>query len=50
VNDVISDAEEQASKKPSVKGWITRLKSAALDADNVIDELHYEVLHREALR
>nr|XP_051211993.1 putative disease resistance protein RGA3 [Lolium perenne] len=50
INDVISDAEEQAPKKPSVKGWITRLKSAALDADNVIDELHYEVLHREALR
>jgi hypothetical protein len=49
INDVISDAEEQAPKKLSVKGWITRLKSAAIDADNVIDELRYEVLRREAL-
>uniref|UniRef100_A0A0E0L1X0 Uncharacterized protein n=1 Tax=Oryza punctata TaxID=4537 RepID=A0A0E0L1X0_ORYPU len=44
INEVIYDAEEQASKKPAVKSWITKLKLAACDADDALDELHYEAL------
>lgn len=50
INQVIYDAEEQASKKPAVKSWITKLKLAACDADDALDELHYEALRSEALR
>uniref|UniRef100_A0A0D9ZYH2 NB-ARC domain-containing protein n=1 Tax=Oryza glumipatula TaxID=40148 RepID=A0A0D9ZYH2_9ORYZ len=47
---VIADAEEQASKKLVVKSWITKLKLAACDADDALDELQYEALRSEALR
>nr|TKW27605.1 hypothetical protein SEVIR_3G267900v2 [Setaria viridis] len=50
INQVVSDAKEQAYKKPAVKSWIAQLKLAACDADNALDELRYEALHREALR
>ncbi|XP_066167060.1 uncharacterized protein [Oryza sativa Japonica Group] len=50
INQVIYGAEEQASKKPAVKSWITKLKLAACDADDALDELHYEALRSEALR
>nr|XP_025881140.1 putative disease resistance protein RGA3 isoform X2 [Oryza sativa Japonica Group] len=50
VNQVINDAEDQASKKPAVKSWIAKLKLAACDADDALDELHYEELRCEALR
>uniref|UniRef100_A0A0D9ZYH4 Uncharacterized protein n=1 Tax=Oryza glumipatula TaxID=40148 RepID=A0A0D9ZYH4_9ORYZ len=50
INQVIYDAEEQASKKPAVKSWIAKLKKAACDADDALDELHYEVLRSKALR
>ncbi|KAF0922800.1 hypothetical protein E2562_002052 [Oryza meyeriana var. granulata] len=50
INQVISDAEEQAFKKPAVKSWIGKLKLVACDADDALDELHYEALRSEALR
>ncbi|RCV17948.1 hypothetical protein SETIT_3G261600v2 [Setaria italica] len=50
INQVVSDAEEQAYKKPAVKSWIAQLKLAACDADDALDELRYEALRREALR
>uniref|UniRef100_A0A0D9WFX9 Uncharacterized protein n=1 Tax=Leersia perrieri TaxID=77586 RepID=A0A0D9WFX9_9ORYZ len=50
INQVIFDAEEQASKSRPVKSWITQLKLAAYDVDNALDELHYEALRSEALR
>ncbi|EEE63539.1 hypothetical protein OsJ_18355 [Oryza sativa Japonica Group] len=50
INQVIYDAEEQASKKPAVKSWIAKLKMAACEADDALDELHYEALRSEALR
>uniref|UniRef100_A0A0A8YWY5 Disease resistance N-terminal domain-containing protein n=1 Tax=Arundo donax TaxID=35708 RepID=A0A0A8YWY5_ARUDO len=50
INQVINDAEEQAYKKPAVKSWIAQLKLAACDADDILDELHYEALRSEALR
>uniref|UniRef100_A0A0E0DQW0 Reverse transcriptase zinc-binding domain-containing protein n=1 Tax=Oryza meridionalis TaxID=40149 RepID=A0A0E0DQW0_9ORYZ len=50
INQVIADAEEQAPKKPVVKSWITKLKLAACDADDALDELQYEALRSEALR
>ncbi|TVU25046.1 hypothetical protein EJB05_27522, partial [Eragrostis curvula] len=49
INQVITDAEEQAYKKPVVKSWLAKLKLAACDAEDVLDELHYEALHSEAL-
>lgn len=48
-NQVITDAEEQAYKKPAVKSWIAQLKLAASDAEDVLDELHYEALRNKAL-
>lgn len=48
INQVIYDAEEQASKKPAVKSWIAKLKMAACEADDALDELHYEALRSEA--
>uniref|UniRef100_A0A0D9ZYH0 Disease resistance N-terminal domain-containing protein n=1 Tax=Oryza glumipatula TaxID=40148 RepID=A0A0D9ZYH0_9ORYZ len=50
INEAIYDAEEQAWKNPVVKSWIAKLKLVACDADDAIDELHYEALRREALR
>jgi hypothetical protein len=50
INQVITDAEEQAYKKPAVKSWIAKLKLAANNAEDVLDELHYEALRSEALR
>ncbi|TVU48721.1 hypothetical protein EJB05_03274, partial [Eragrostis curvula] len=49
INQVITDAEEQAYKKPVVKSWLAKLKLAACDAEDVLDELHYEALRSEAL-
>nr|CAB3490009.1 unnamed protein product [Digitaria exilis] len=50
INQVIPEAEEQAFKKPAVKSWIAQLKLAACEADDALDELHYEVLRSEALQ
>ncbi|XP_078167898.1 disease resistance protein RGA2-like [Carex rostrata] len=47
VQDVLTDAEEQGDAKSSVKSWLAKLKSAAYDADNVLDEFCYEELRRE---
>ena len=49
VQDVLTDAEEQGDAKPSVKSWLAELKSAAYDADNVLDEFCYEELRRDAV-
>ncbi|XP_078158540.1 disease resistance protein RGA2-like [Carex rostrata] len=50
VQDVLTDAEEQGDAKPSVKSWLTKMKSAAYDADDVLDEFRYEELRRDAVR
>ncbi|XP_078168190.1 putative disease resistance protein RGA4 [Carex rostrata] len=50
VQDVITDAEEQGEAKPAVKSWLANLKSAAYDADDVLDEFRYEELRQDAVK
>ncbi|XP_078178518.1 disease resistance protein RGA2-like [Carex rostrata] len=52
VQDVLTDAEEQASRqsKPAMKSWLANLKSAAYDADDVLDEFRYEELRQDAVK
>ncbi|XP_078168930.1 putative disease resistance protein At1g50180 [Carex rostrata] len=38
VQDVLTDAEERGNTKPSVRSWLTKLKSAAIDADDILDK------------
>ncbi|XP_078158542.1 disease resistance protein RGA2-like [Carex rostrata] len=50
VQAVLTDAEEQGDANPAVKSWLAKLKSAAYDADDVLDEFRYEELRRDAVR
>lgn len=38
VHDVLTDAEEHGNTKPSVRSWLAKLKSAANDADDILDK------------
>ncbi|XP_078158157.1 disease resistance protein RGA2-like [Carex rostrata] len=49
VQAVLTDAEEKGDANPDVKSWLAELKSAAYDADDVLDEFRYEELRRDAV-
>ncbi|XP_040990997.1 putative disease resistance RPP13-like protein 1 [Juglans microcarpa x Juglans regia] len=44
VNAVLEDAEEMQFTKPMVKKWLDELKDAVYDAEDILDEIHTEVL------
>ncbi|KAG2675063.1 hypothetical protein I3760_13G166900 [Carya illinoinensis] len=46
-NAVLEDAEEMQFTKPIVKKWLDELKDAVYDAEDILDEIHTEVLRRE---
>ncbi|XP_023547024.1 disease resistance protein RGA2-like isoform X2 [Cucurbita pepo subsp. pepo] len=46
---VLLDAEEQQSKSHAVKNWISRVKEAFYDVDDLIDEFAYETLRRQVI-
>ncbi|KAJ1686681.1 hypothetical protein LUZ63_018071 [Rhynchospora breviuscula] len=50
VQVVLPDAEERANDNLAVKSWLEKLKSAAYDADDLLDEFCYEELRRDAVR
>ncbi|XP_078158548.1 putative disease resistance protein RGA3 [Carex rostrata] len=50
VQAVLTDAEEKGDANEAVKSWLTKLKSAAYDADDVLDEFRYEELLRDAVK
>lgn len=46
--DVITDAEEQATRREGVKAWLRDVKTVAYEANEAFDEINYEALRREA--
>ncbi|XP_020087050.1 putative disease resistance protein RGA3 isoform X2 [Ananas comosus] len=46
IRDVLADAEARQAQERALAGWLRRLKDAAFDADDVLDE----VAAAEALR
>ena len=47
VQAVLADAEKRQVEEESVRLWLQRLKDVAYDADDVLDELAYELLRRK---
>ncbi|CAI9270927.1 unnamed protein product [Lactuca saligna] len=43
----LQDAENQKRQKHSVMEWLKQLKDVVAEADDVVDEVHYEMLRRE---
>ncbi|XP_027081643.1 putative disease resistance protein RGA3 [Coffea arabica] len=47
IKDVLADAEERQNQSSGVQRWLNSLEEVAYDADNVLDELHYESLRHQ---
>ncbi|CDP22221.1 unnamed protein product, partial [Coffea canephora] len=47
IKDVLADAEEKQNQSRRVQRWLNSLEEVAYDADNVLDELHYESLRHQ---
>ncbi|XP_027159054.1 putative disease resistance protein RGA3 [Coffea eugenioides] len=47
VKDVLADAEERQNQSSGVQRWLKCLDEVAYDAQNVLDELHYESLRHQ---
>ncbi|XP_047968938.1 disease resistance protein RGA2-like [Salvia hispanica] len=43
----LNDAEEKSITQDAVKIWLRELEAVAFDADNVLDELNYHLLHKK---
>ncbi|KAM3205958.1 hypothetical protein ACQJBY_061570 [Aegilops geniculata] len=48
VQSILLDAHAKSRTDPAVREWIKDLKTAAYQADNVLDEFRYEALRRRA--
>uniref|UniRef100_A0A0D9XAE8 NB-ARC domain-containing protein n=1 Tax=Leersia perrieri TaxID=77586 RepID=A0A0D9XAE8_9ORYZ len=48
VQCMLGDAEEKSKTNPAVKRWMKDLRAIAYEADDVLDDFHYEALRREA--
>ncbi|CBI35644.3 unnamed protein product, partial [Vitis vinifera] len=46
INEVLDEAEEKQTTKPSVKNWLDDLRDLAYDMEDVLDELATELLRR----
>ncbi|XP_078158191.1 putative disease resistance protein RGA3 [Carex rostrata] len=47
IKDTLHDAEQREIRYLSVKRWLKELKEVAYDAEDVLDEYHYEVLRAQ---
>ncbi|CDP20724.1 unnamed protein product [Coffea canephora] len=47
IKDVLADAEEWQNQSRGVQRWLNSLEEVAYDAQNVLDELHYESLRHQ---
>ena len=47
IQGVLADAERKQVTDQSVRSWLQRLQDVAYDADDVMDELAYEILRRK---
>ncbi|XP_027158787.1 putative disease resistance protein RGA3 [Coffea eugenioides] len=47
IKDVLADAEEKQNQSRGVQRWLNSLEEVAYDAQNVLDELHYESLRHQ---
>ncbi|KAL3641606.1 hypothetical protein CASFOL_012421 [Castilleja foliolosa] len=47
VNDVLHDAEKRQVTDSAVKRWLRELEALAFDADNVFDEINYQLLSKK---
>ncbi|KAL3500703.1 hypothetical protein ACH5RR_039796 [Cinchona calisaya] len=47
---VLADADDKQRHSRAVQHWLKRLEQVAFDADNVLDELNYEILRRKVER
>ncbi|KAG6436209.1 hypothetical protein SASPL_101094 [Salvia splendens] len=43
----LNDAEKKSITQDAVKIWLRELEAVAFDADNVLDELNYHLLHKK---
>ncbi|KAE8659215.1 Ubiquitin-fold modifier-conjugating enzyme 1 [Hibiscus syriacus] len=50
IQAVIEDAEERQLKDKRVKIWLSKLRDAAYDADDLLDEISTQALLRQSLR
>uniref|UniRef100_A0ACD5Y7P3 Uncharacterized protein n=1 Tax=Avena sativa TaxID=4498 RepID=A0ACD5Y7P3_AVESA len=48
VRYILLDAEAKSRTNPAVREWIEDLKTAAYQADDVLDDFRYEALRRAA--
>ncbi|XP_038896095.1 putative disease resistance protein RGA4 [Benincasa hispida] len=49
IKAVLLDAEERQTGSNSLQDWLGKLKEALYDAEDVLDEISYEALHREVM-
>ncbi|KAJ7949200.1 NBS-LRR type disease resistance protein [Quillaja saponaria] len=49
IKAVLLDAEAKQDTNAGVREWVERLKDAALDADDLLDDFSTEVLHRQLM-
>ncbi|KAL3500700.1 hypothetical protein ACH5RR_039793 [Cinchona calisaya] len=47
IASVLADADDKQRHSQAVLLWLKRLEQVAFDANNVLDELNYEILRRE---
>ncbi|XP_057772126.1 putative disease resistance protein RGA1 [Salvia miltiorrhiza] len=47
IQGYLNDAEKKSITQDAVKIWLRKLEALAFDADNVVDELSYHLLHKE---
>ncbi|XP_057772133.1 disease resistance protein RGA2-like [Salvia miltiorrhiza] len=47
IQGYLNDAEKKSISQDAVKIWLRKLEALAFDADNVLDELSYHLLHKE---
>ncbi|KAL7090730.1 hypothetical protein ACP275_12G059100 [Erythranthe tilingii] len=47
IQDFLDDADKQQITKEAVKRWLKKLEVVAFDADNVLDELNYQLLSKK---
>ncbi|XP_030939387.1 putative disease resistance protein RGA3 isoform X3 [Quercus lobata] len=47
IQDLLADAERKQVTDLSLRRWLQRLQDVAYDADDVMDELAYEILRRK---
>ncbi|XP_010918023.2 disease resistance protein RGA2 [Elaeis guineensis] len=50
IKNVLDDAEKKSVTNKTLQGWLKKLRDAAFDADDVVDELQTEALQRKIVR